>query len=85
VGNGSGFKILKLGTLGKFVPGLNYVPRNEDVWESGGIALRILNLGTGWSRVVSFVDPSLYPRGKDPRYAFKIPHLEILPPCKLNS
>jgi hypothetical protein len=24
----------------------NYTPRNEDVWVSGGIALRILNLGS---------------------------------------
>jgi len=33
---------------------LNYSPRHEDVWRSGGIALCILNPGTRWRRVVSF-------------------------------
>jgi hypothetical protein len=33
---------------GKFVSMLNQLPCNEDVWESGGIAPRILNLGTIW-------------------------------------
>jgi len=32
---------------GKVVSMLNTVPRH-DVWESGGIAPHILNLGTGW-------------------------------------
>jgi len=32
----------------KTYPVLNKTLRNEDVWETGGIAPRILNLGTWW-------------------------------------
>jgi hypothetical protein len=32
----------------KVVPVLNYVPRHEDVLGRGGIAPRILDLGTRW-------------------------------------
>jgi hypothetical protein len=42
------------GGKSKFVPVLNYAQRHEDVWESGGIPPRILNLGSRWKRVVSF-------------------------------
>jgi hypothetical protein len=37
-------------------------------WGSGGIAPRILDLGTRWSWVVSFTPRSLYPQGKRPWY-----------------
>jgi hypothetical protein len=40
--------------LDKLVPVLNLVLRNEDVWESGGIVPRILNLAARWRWVVSF-------------------------------
>jgi hypothetical protein len=33
---------------------LNYALFHEDVWDSEGIAPRILNLGTRWKCVVSF-------------------------------
>jgi hypothetical protein len=39
---------------------------NEDVWEIGGIAPRILNLGTR-RKVVSLTSRPLYPRGKTAR------------------
>jgi len=54
---------------GKDVPGLDKVPRHEDVCGSGGIAPRILNLGTRWRRVVSFTPLPLYPSKKSPRYS----------------
>jgi hypothetical protein len=47
---------------GKFVPVLNWVPCHEDVLERGGIAPRILNLGTRCRWVVSFTPRPLYPR-----------------------
>jgi hypothetical protein len=37
-------------------------------WGSGGIAPRILNLGTRWRWVVSFTPKPLYPQGKRPCY-----------------
>jgi hypothetical protein len=37
-------------------------------WGSGGIAPRILDLGTRWRWVVSFTPQPLYPRGKSPWY-----------------
>jgi hypothetical protein len=37
-------------------------------WGSGGMASRILNLGSGWRWVVSFTHRSLYPQGKSPWY-----------------
>jgi hypothetical protein len=36
-------------------------------WWSGGIAARNLNIGTGWSRVVSFMPRPLNLRGNSPR------------------
>jgi hypothetical protein len=36
------------GYKGKVVPMLKELPCHEDVWGSGGIAPRILNLGTRW-------------------------------------
>jgi hypothetical protein len=45
---------------------LNQVPQHEDVFESTGIAPRILYLGTGWRWVVSFTPRLLYPSGKSP-------------------
>jgi hypothetical protein len=37
-------------------------------WGSGGIALRIVDLGTRWSWVVSFTPRPLNPQGKSPWY-----------------
>jgi hypothetical protein len=37
-------------------------------WESGGVASRLLNLGTRWKRVVSFTPRPLWPQGISPRY-----------------
>jgi hypothetical protein len=37
-------------------------------WRSGGIAPRILDLGTRWRWVVSFTPRPLYPQGKSPCY-----------------
>jgi hypothetical protein len=37
-------------------------------WGSGGIASRILNLGTRWSWVVSFTPRPLHPQEKRPLY-----------------
>jgi len=39
-----------------------------DVWASGGIAPRILDLGTRWMLVVNFTPRSLYPQWKSPWY-----------------
>jgi len=36
------------GVKGKVVPVLNQATRHEDVLESGGLAPRILHLGTRW-------------------------------------
>jgi len=47
---------------------LNYVPRHEDVWVSGGITPRILNLSTRWTWVVSITPLPLHPRRIKPRY-----------------
>jgi hypothetical protein len=47
----------------------NYALRHEDVWGSGCIDPRFLELGTSWSWVVSFTPRPLYHRGKRPRYA----------------
>jgi len=40
-------------------------------WESGGIAPRILNLGTRRRWLVRFTSRPLYPRGKSPRHSMK--------------
>jgi hypothetical protein len=45
---------------------LNQTPGHEDVLESGGIAPRILNLGTRWRSAVSFKLWPLYPQGNSP-------------------
>jgi hypothetical protein len=37
-------------------------------WRSGGTALRILDFGTRWRRVVSFMPRPLYPQVKRPWY-----------------
>jgi hypothetical protein len=37
-------------------------------WGSGGIALRLLDLGTRWRWVVRFTPRPLYPQGKSPWY-----------------
>jgi hypothetical protein len=37
-------------------------------WGSGGIAPRILDLGTRWNCVVSFTARILYPQGNSPWY-----------------
>jgi hypothetical protein len=44
----------------------NLAPRNEDLLRSGGIAPRILDLGTRCRWVVSFTPRPLYPQGKNP-------------------
>jgi hypothetical protein len=48
---------------------LNQTPRSEDGWRSGGIALSILNLGTGRWWTVSFKLRPFYTWGSGPRYA----------------
>jgi len=40
----------------------------ETYWGNGGIASRVLDLGTRWRWVVSLTPRSLYPQGKRPRY-----------------
>jgi hypothetical protein len=50
-------------------PVLNEAQSHENVLGSGGIAPRILNIGTRWRLVVSFMSRQLYPRSKCPRYA----------------
>jgi hypothetical protein len=39
----------------------NEAVRHEDVWGSGCIDPRFLDLGTSWRRMVSFTPRSLYP------------------------
>jgi hypothetical protein len=46
----------------------NCALRHEDVWGSGCIDPRFLDLGTSWRWVVIFTTRSHYPRGKSPRY-----------------
>jgi hypothetical protein len=43
---------------------LNWVPRHGDVWGSGCVDTRFLDLGTSWGWVVSFTPFPLYPQGK---------------------
>jgi hypothetical protein len=47
---------------------LNKAPHHEDIWWSGGIAPRILNLGTRWRWVGSLTTPPLYPLGNSQQY-----------------
>jgi hypothetical protein len=44
----------------------NWAPRHEGVLGSGGIAPRILDLGTIWRWVVSFTPRPLYPKERAP-------------------
>jgi hypothetical protein len=44
----------------------NKAPRHEDVWGSGCIDPRFLDLGTSWRWVVSFTPRPLYPRERAP-------------------
>jgi hypothetical protein len=46
----------------------NWAPHHEGVLGSGGIAPRILDLGTKWRWLVSFTLRPLYPQGKSPWY-----------------
>jgi len=46
----------------------NWVRHHESVLGSGGIAPRILDLGTRWRWVVSLTTRPLYTRNKSPRY-----------------
>jgi hypothetical protein len=46
----------------------NWTPCHEDVLENGGIAPRLLDLGTRWRWVVSFTPPPHYPQEKSPWY-----------------
>jgi len=43
-----------------------HAPFHEDLWESGGTAPRILNLGTRWRWMASFTPRPLYPWKKSP-------------------
>jgi hypothetical protein len=54
-----------------FVPVFNRASHHEDVLRNGGIAPHILNLGTRWRWVVSFMLSSLYLRGKSRRLLLK--------------
>jgi hypothetical protein len=49
-------------------PCSNWAPRSGGVLGSGGIAPRILDLGTRWRRVVSFTPQPLNHQGKSPWY-----------------
>jgi hypothetical protein len=54
---------------GKVVPVLFILTEHHAIkayWGSGGIDLRILDLGTRWRRVVSFTPRPLYPQRKEP-------------------
>jgi hypothetical protein len=53
---------------GKVVPVFNWALRHEGILGSGGIAPRIIDLGTIWKCVVRFTPRPLYPLGKSPRY-----------------
>jgi hypothetical protein len=55
---------VKVRVKGKFVPVLT----KHHAMGSGGIAPRILNLGTRWRCVVRFMPRLLYPQGKNPWY-----------------
>jgi hypothetical protein len=46
----------------------NWAPHYEGVLESGGIAPRIIDIGSRWRWVVSFTPRPLYPQGKSPLY-----------------
>jgi hypothetical protein len=48
-------------------PALNWTLRREDAWGSGGIALRILNVGTRWGWEVNFTPQPLYTQGNSPQ------------------
>jgi hypothetical protein len=51
---------------GKVKVKLSLVYLLKDVWKSGGAAPCIINLGTGWRRVVSFTPRLLYPQERAP-------------------
>jgi hypothetical protein len=53
---------------GKVALCFNWAPHHGGVLGVGGIAPRILDLGTRWRWVVSFTPRPLYPRGKSPWY-----------------
>jgi len=53
--------------IDKIIPVLNYAPRHEDNWESGGTALCILNLGTRRRCGQLHVPAALLPT-RSPRY-----------------
>jgi hypothetical protein len=46
----------------------NWAPRHEGLLGIGGVAPRILNLGTTWRWLISFTPRPLYPQGKSPWY-----------------
>jgi hypothetical protein len=50
------------------VPFFNWAQRHEGAWGSGGIAPRILYLGTRWRWVVSCTPRLIYLQGKNPWY-----------------
>jgi hypothetical protein len=51
---------------GNAVVPLNYAPHHEDVWESIGMAPRILTLGNRWRRAATFTSRPTYPGEKNP-------------------
>jgi hypothetical protein len=53
-------------TEGKVVSVLNQAPLHEDVWGSGGVGTRILDLGTRWRWVATY-GPGSFTLGKTPR------------------
>jgi hypothetical protein len=53
---------------GKVFPMLNWVPPIKTYWGTEGIAPRILDLGTRWRWVASFIPRPLCPQGKIPWY-----------------
>jgi hypothetical protein len=71
--NGSGMEndsssMIGFEKLERKFPCFNWTPRHEGVLGNGGIALRILDLGTRLKWVVIFTPRPLYSQRKSPRY-----------------
>jgi len=52
----------------KTYPVLKEALHHLDIWICGGIAPHMLNLGTRWRWVVTFIPWQLYPHGKSSQY-----------------
>jgi len=49
---------------------LNDAPQHGDVWGSGPVAPRLINIGTTWRWQVTFMPRPFYFQGICPRYPF---------------